>query len=490
MLHRSAGCCKTAVANLLSRLPVWLHRAKKLCVQAWFSIKMAAGFMRFIYNILFTAGFLLSAPYYFLKMWRRGNWRKNFRQRFGHYGSAIRAAITNSDVIWFHAVSVGEVNICTQLIKALEPRLPKLKIVVSTTTTTGMAELEKRLPSHILKIYYPVDFRRCVRRALAVLHPVAIILVEAEIWPNFLWRAGELGIPVFMVNARLSERSYAGYKRWGLLFRPIFAQFAGVGCQNEADAARLRELGCRPEAVRVVGNLKYDAAQLTERRMVDVAALLKQIGAPDNAQIIVGGSTHAGEERILASVYARLRKRFPNLFLVLVPRHFERAQDAGRDVASTGLKIIFKTQLTASSSYKPGEIDCLIVNTTGELRFFYERADIVFVGKSLTAEGGQNPIEPGALGKAIVFGPNMQNFAAIAAELVRRHGARIVQNEADLEHALEELLTDSAKREAMGRNALSVVQENLGAVERTIQMLAENLSTRGIQVLAAGPKPH
>ena len=195
-------------------------------------------------------------------------------------------------MLWIHAVSVGEVNLCTQLIRALEPRLPNLKIVVSTTTTTGMGELRRKLPTHISKIYYPIDRRKCVARALGTIHPEAIVLVEAEIWPNFLWRARQMGVPVFLVNARLSDRSFRGYKRFGFLFRPLFASFAGVGAQNEADAARLRELGCRPEAIHVVGNLKFDAAKLDERRMLDVPALLRQLGVPPDAPH-PGGRQHA-----------------------------------------------------------------------------------------------------------------------------------------------------------------------------------------------------
>src|SRR5438477_2347721 len=212
-------------------------------------------------------------------MWRRGNWRPGFNQRFGRYNSKFKQAITNRHTLWMHAVSVGEVNVCTQLISALEPRLPNLKFVVSTTTTTGMAGLQTKLPSHISKIYYPIDHRSCVSRALNTIHPEAILLIEAEIWPNFLWRACAMRIPLFLVNARLSDRSYRGYKRFGLLFRPLFAAFAGVGAQNEADAAKLRQLGCRPESIQVVGSLKFDAAKLDERRLLNVPAMLAQLGA-------------------------------------------------------------------------------------------------------------------------------------------------------------------------------------------------------------------
>src|SRR5216110_3075727 len=179
--------------------------------------------MKRIYNFCFTLFFWLSSPYYFQKLLWRGQWREGFGQRFGRYSSKIKQALTNRHVLWIHAVSVGEVNISTQLIQALEPRLPNLKIVVSTTTTTGMGELQRKLPSHIQKIYYPLDRRSYVSRALLTIHPEAIVLVEAEIWPNFLWRAQTLQIPTFLINARLSQRSYYGYKRFGFLFRELFA---------------------------------------------------------------------------------------------------------------------------------------------------------------------------------------------------------------------------------------------------------------------------
>lgn len=431
--------------------------------------------MRTVYNILFAFFFVLSSPYYFMRMRRRGHWQKGFGQRFGRFDSKFKQAITNRHTLWMHAVSVGEVNVCTQLIRALEPRMPNLKIVVSTTTTTGMGELQKKLPTHVSRIYYPVDLRSVVNRAIATVNPEAIVLVEAEIWPNFLWRAKNRGTPVFLVNARLSERSYRGYKRWGFLFRPLFASFAGVGAQNEADAARLRELGCRPEAIQIVGSLKFDAAKLDERRLLNVPALLGQLGVPPEAPLLVAGSTHAGEEAILADVYLRLRTRFPGLVLILVPRHFERSREVGRELESRGLKFHYRNEITASTQLPPGSTECLLVNTTGELKYFYEHATAIFVGKSLTAEGGQNPIEPGALGKAMVFGPNMQNFAEVVRSFLAQQGAVQVKDAAELERVVGELLADPARRERLGHNALKVVRENLGAVERTVDMIVKHL---------------
>lgn len=434
--------------------------------------------MRLIYNTLFTVLFWLSAPFYFLKMWRRGNWKAGFGERFGNYDAKVKQAITNRHTLWLHAVSVGEVNICTHLIQAIEPRLPNVKLVVSTTTSTGMGELKKRLPSHIQKIYYPIDRRPWVIKALGTIHPEAVILVEAEIWPNFLWQCAQMGIPVFLINARLSERSYRGYRRWSFLFRPLFAQLAGVGCQNEADAQRLVSLGCQPERVQVLGSLKFDSVRLEERRILDVPTLMHQLGVPAAAPILVCGSTHAGEEVILAQIYQRLKPRFPELFLVMVPRHAERSKEAGREMEALGIKVVYRTELTQKSSYPAGSVDCLLVNTTGELKYFYERATVIFVGKSLSAHGGQNPIEPGAMGKAMVFGPNMENFAAIAEAFVRERGAIQVRDAAGLEDAVAELLDAPERREALGRSALQVVEKNQGAMQRTVEMVLAQIDKR------------
>jgi 3-deoxy-D-manno-octulosonic-acid transferase len=415
-------------------------------------------------------------------MRRRGGWRTGFGQRFSIYDSPLKQALTNRHVLWMHAVSVGEVNLCTQLISALEPRVPNVKIVVSCTTSTGMAELRRRLPTRISKIYYPIDRRKYVRRALSTINPQAIILVEAEIWPNFLWRAAGLKIPVFLANARLSDRSYPRYKKFAFLFRPLFRSFAGVGCQNEEDAVRLRAVGCQENAVRVVGNLKFDAAKLTEISTLDVRGMLRQLGVPDDALILVAGSTHDGEEIILADMARRLREKFPKLFLVLVPRHFERCKDIGQTLKARGVKFVFRSEIFAGTHLPPAGLDCLLVNSTGELKFFYEPATVVFVGKSLTAIGGQNPVEPAAQGKAVVFGPNMQNFTDITRSLLRQNAAVQVNSPEELERALGELLADAPRRAALGRAALALVAENLGAVERTVEMILPHLERRGILV--------
>jgi 3-deoxy-D-manno-octulosonic-acid transferase len=438
--------------------------------------------MRVLYNILFTVFFILASPYYFIRMQRRGNWHRGFAQRFGRFDSKFKQAITNRQTLWIHAVSVGEVGICTQLIRALEPRLPNLKIVVSTTTTTGMEELQRRLPSHISRIYYPLDYRRCVSHALNTIHPEAIILVEAEIWPNFLWKARDMRIPLFLVNARLSDRSFPRYKRFGFLFRRFFAAFTGVGAQNETDARKLRELGCRSERIHVVGSLKFDAAKLDERRVLDVPGMLAQLGVASDARILVGGSTHRGEEALLADLFVRLRKKFPDLFLILVPRHFERSREVGRELEARKIRFVYRTEIARASASSSNPTECLLVNTTGELKHFYQQASLIFIGKSLTAQGGQNPIEPGALGKPMLFGPNMQNFAEVVTSFLAKDGAIQVKSVAELEKVCADLLADSVRREKLGQNALAVVRENQGAIDRTVDMIVKNLDSNEVYI--------
>ena len=414
-------------------------------------------------------------------MYRRGNWRKGFRQRFGQYDSGIKQSLTNRQVIWLHAVSVGEMNVCMALIRALEPRVPNVKIVVSTTTTTGMGELQKRLPSHVGKIYYPIDRRKYVNRALSTIHPSAVILVEAEIWPNFIWRARSLGKPLFLVNARLSDRSFPRYKKFGFLFRELFASFTAVEAQSQEYAAKLLEVGCRPEAVHMLGNLKFDCVDLQTR--LDVPGLLAQLGVGSDALLLVAGSTHDGEEEILADQFLRLRARFPKLFLILVPRHFERARDLGRRLAKKGLRLFYRSEAAADTRVAAGNLDCLLVDTTGELTSFYKHATVAFVGKSLTAVGGQNPIEPAALGKPTVFGPNMQNFADVVRILRSQNGVIQVGDAAELEQTLGELLANPARREELGQAAQKIVKENQGAVARTAEMIVRHLESTDLYIV-------
>ena len=437
--------------------------------------------MRTIYNILFTIGFLLSFPYYFFRLWRRGGWREGFAERFGSYSARTKQALTNRRIIWIHAVSVGEVNLATLLIRALEPRLPQFKFVVSTTTTTGMAELRRKLPISIEKVYCPIDRRPWVRRAFGILNPEALILIEAELWPNMLWQARRRRVPVALVNARISERSFRRYRRAAFLFHDLFRGLAAVSAQSSRDRDRLVTLGCHPDSVHSVGSLKFEPSPPGDTRPLDVPRLLKHAGMPENSRILLGGSTHEGEEATLAEIFSRLRKKHPDLYLVLVPRHFERGRSIGSQLERRGVRFVYRSEVNFASEPKPGCSDCLLVNSTGELRQFYPHAHIVFIGKSLHGVGGQNLIEPAAAGRPIVFGPNMQNFPDITPRFLDADAAIQVPNALQLEITLGELLSNPARCESLGKNALAVVDGNRGALERTIVMISDVLQEDGSQ---------
>lgn len=426
--------------------------------------------LRLFYNLLFDIGFLLSAPHYFLKMLRRGNWRQDFGQRFANYTEEFRAKVSDKPVLWFHAVSVGEVGLCVRMLESLKGELDDYTIVASTTTSTGMGELRKRTPEGTVCMYYPIDRWAHIQRALNLLKPRAVILVEAEIWPNILWSLRARKIPTFLVNARLSDRSFKGYARFGFIFRPLFEAFTGIGAQNDADKRKLASLGCPEASIEVTGSMKFDSATIDGPKSVDAPAIFKQVCISEDATLLVAGSTHDGEELLLAKMVQRLKPDFPKLTLVAVPRHFERGDQIQDSLTKGGIRSVQRSKLTDDASFTDAP-DCLLVDSTGELKWFYEQADLVFVGKSLTAKGGQNPIEPGAFSKPMVFGPNMQNFRDIVADFLANDAAIRVQNEAELEATIRKLLSEPARCQELGSNARAVVTRNQGATERTCAMI-------------------
>jgi len=425
--------------------------------------------MRLLYNILFPFLFVIVAPYYFWKLVRRGNWRPHFGERFGGYGQ-LAGELKDHQVLWLHAVSVGEANLAVQLVEALQPQIVDWKIVVSTTTTTGRAELERKLPEGVRVVYYPIDWLPFVGRAFRAMNPAAIVLVEAEIWPNLFWQATRAKVPMHLVNARLSEKSARGYEKWSFIFKPLFASLESVGVHHEADAKRLEAVGSDPGAITVTGNLKFDQAASPPAGGVDAASVLAQLGVSERP-VLLGGSTFDGEEAILAEHLPRWQEACPELFLIVVPRHCERAAAVEAALQNVGLQVARRTELENS----PEKPDVLLVDTTGELKVFFEVATIVFMGKSLTAQGGQNPIEPAAVGKPVVFGPFMQNFAAVTRQLLEAEGAVLVADEAELAAVVDQLLADEVRRQRLGAAAREVVEANQGATQRTAEYLGKAL---------------
>jgi len=310
---------------------------------------------------------------------------------------------------------------------------------------------------------------------LSALNPTAIVLVEAEIWPNLFWQAKSTNVPVHLINARLSENSFKGYCRYGYLFKPLFRSLRAAGVHNETDAERLAELGCDRRAIIVTGNMKFDGTATTDADTTDPRAMLREIGVSDEAPVFVAGSTFEGEEELLCQLLPQWRKEHPDLFLVLVPRHFERASAVLENLKPMNLRIRCRTAMNVSSD-KP---DVLLVDTTGELKAFYEVATLVFVGKSLTAQGGQNPIEPAALGRPMIFGPFMQNFKPVVQLLLEAEAAIQVADEEELARQVSFLLGKPEQREALGMAARAVVERNKGATQRTAELIGQTLRALG-----------
>jgi len=432
--------------------------------------------VRKLYNILTIAATAVKTPLDWLRFRRRGNWRPLFRQRYGQYDSKFKQSLTNRDAIWIHAESVEEINLCTQIIRVLEPRIPNVKIVASARTSAGIGELTRKLPSQIGKVYFPLDRRSAVGRALITIRPMAIILVEAAIRPNYLWRAAELKMPVFLVNSRIPEASRRRYQRFGFLFRPLFASLAGVCARDAADATRLRALGCRSETILLTGELPHEAARLQERRVLDVPTMLRQMGVAPDARLLVAGGTCDGEEAMLVERFQNLRARFPDLFLVLAPRRFERCRELGGLLRSRQIKFVYRNEITPATQLAPDTVECLMLNTSGELRFFCDRASLTVVGSSLSGDGAQDPIELGMAAKPMVFGPKTGPFAPLVQAFTQHGGAVQVHSPDELEQTLAELLTDEPRRQQMGRNTIGVVRQNLAAIDRTVELIIKHLA--------------
>ena len=427
----------------------------------------------FLYNIVFAIGYLLMVPGYLLRMRRRGGYRAHFWNRFGKYDAGQLAGRSDGDSIWVHAVSVGEMLVALRFVEEWRSREPDIKFVLSTNTSTGFALAEERKHTLDALIYYPTDFPLYVSRALAAVQPRALILTENEIWPNMVRQAAKKNIPVFLINGRISDRSFRGYRRIRFLYRRLLVLLSGCYVQHEDDGKRLMMLGAPQDKVVTVGSVKYDNAQSERIVPESVKQCLVSAGMVRQDRVIVGGSTWAGEENALLAAYVELRAEFEGLKLVLVPRHMERAEAVMADVAKYPVKAVRR------STYDDSEqVDVLVVDTTGELSGFYAASEVVFVGKSLTEHGGQNPIEPAALGCAVVTGPNMENFRSVMNDLLRSNAAMCVSSIAELQDVLGNLLRDDELRAGYGARAQELVQEKRGALATTVEGVRASLVGR------------
>jgi 3-deoxy-D-manno-octulosonic-acid transferase len=424
--------------------------------------------MRFLYNLFWPFGLLLFLPGYITKMIRRGGYREKFGQRFGWYDAEVRRKLAKQGSTWLHAVSVGEVAIALKLASQLRALEPERQFVLTTTTTTGFALAKKNAPHWIEIVYTPLDFWPIMRRAFSVIRPGRIILIEAEVWPNLAAEAHAHKIPITLANARLSPRSEKRFLQFQPVIAPIFRLLDLVCVQELGDVERWTALGVDHARIRHVGSIKYDPADV-QIELATTEGILRQLKVDKNRPIILGGSTHSGEEEILGKIFRDLRDEFPDLFLIVAPRHAERAVEVCRALERLDLRVARRSAISSNGV----EFDCLMIDTTGELRNWYSVATIVFMGKSLTAHGGQNPVEAILAAKPVTFGPNMENFAALVSTLLKENGAIQVNSVDELRRAIGNLLRDSEQRERLVRNARTVVDAHHGATARTAALISD-----------------
>ncbi len=406
----------------------------------------------------------------------RGGKASDLWARLGFYSEEQKAVFKSlqgrGEVIWMHAVSVGEVGIASKLIRELLQVRPSLRVVLSTTTPTGYA-LAKAFGEDsndaVCAIYNPLDGWFTVRRCLRMIKPSQIVLVEAEVWPNLVYAAKQQGISVTLVNARLSPRSERRYQKAGYFVRPIFSMLERVLVQEPEDIKRWQTLGLDAEKIECTGSIKFDRVGDHEPRdqVSQFRAFLDGIGCDEDRPVMLAASTHAGEELELAKVFLKLKSAIPALFFIIVPRHVERIAEIENDLMSLGVSSIRRSACNQGTL----AVDALLVDTTGELRAWQYLATVVIVGKSFLVNGGQNPAEAVMAGKPVLFGPHMENFAALVRILLSKQGAIQVQNFEELEAKLLDLFKQPSEASRLAKSGREALQAHEGATQRTVSML-------------------
>jgi len=447
----------------------------------------------FVYSLLMGLAALLLSPYWLIQGLRHGKYLSNLSERLGFsFPSLSKLPADRAGAIWIHAVSVGEVLSGVALAKSLKQAYPERPLIVSTTTMTGQALARQRMPFADAVIYFPLDWAFCVRRALRVVQPAVVVVLETEIWPNFLREAGRRKIPVIFVSGRISDRSFARYQsyfgKFGFFLRPFLRSALGHASaflmQSQNDADRIRALGAPVDRVSVSGNMKYDQALPVPTPLS--AWLEAEARRQGRSPIIVAGSVVASEEPLALIAFGTLQGEYPNALLLLAPRKPEHFQQAADFIHESRRKFLRRSQLSVP---KPGtagqptngegaissDVTVVLVDSIGELASLYGIADGAFVGGSLVESGGHNILEPAAFGRIPVFGPSMENFAETASRFVAAGAAIQVTSPEDAGVAWIELLRDPERQRRMGETAKRLVDESRGATARAMAEIAKHL---------------
>lgn len=410
--------------------------------------------LHFLYSLFFR----LALPFVLLRLWWSGrenlDLRKNWRQRVGFVGQSPEP------VIWVHAVSVGETIAAAPLVKLLLQRSPGIPILMTAMTATGLARAKAMFGDRVRYAYSPYDTPGSVRRFVRRVRPRALVIMETELWPNMIFHTRERGVPIFLINARLSERSAQGYEKIGSLVKPLLACIRWIAAQASDDAERFLRIGAKPDTVSVTGSIKFDvdiAPQLREA----ANHLRKQLGA--SRPVWIAASTHDGEDHQLLAAHRQVLASQPDSLLIIVPRHPERFEAVARLVEDMGFSLARRSRCEP-----PDARQVYLGDTMGELLMLYGASDIAFVGGSLIERGGHNPLEPAAWAMPVLSGPHVFNFETIYDRLKDGEGVYFTDNSDELAQRVVSLMNDRSAAEWAGRNALAVVDANRGALEKVV----------------------
>jgi 3-deoxy-D-manno-octulosonic-acid transferase len=453
----------------------------------------------YLLNVIYLLLIFVSLPWLIWQAVRKGKYRQGYAAKFL---GLVPQRTSDKKCLWLHAVSVGEVNLLLPLVRLIEQQRPDWECVISTTTATGMELARKKFPQ-LTVFYCPLDFTWAVATAMRRIRPDILVLAELELWPNLIRAARRHGAKVAIINGRLSEHSFRGYRRIRPLVARILQQIDLIAVQDDVYARRFRQIGARPESMRVTGSMKFDGAR-TERDNPATRRLAALAGITGDDIVWLAGSTQEPEESIVLDIFRRLSEEFPRLRLVLVPRHPERFDAVARLIAQSGLAWKRRTEFHDYSKSNPLERShpdrsntchpersegsppastvepplqkkprILLVDAVGELGAWWGTAHIAFVGGSFGRRGGQNMIEPAAYGSAVSFGPNTWNFSDIVQSMLAQNAAVQLADPAELERFVRRCLKEPEYAAELGRRAKSLVQSQLGATERTFQLLAK-----------------
>jgi 3-deoxy-D-manno-octulosonic-acid transferase len=436
--------------------------------------------MYLFYRLITAVGMIFLAPYYALRGWHRDE-PSSAAERLGNVPPAILARVRTSrradssavGPIWIHAVSVGEVLAAKPLADRLQKRFPGRPIFLSTTTETGQRLARARLQSVDGIFYFPLDWIVPVRRALTAIHPSLVIVMETEIWPNFLRETRRMNVPVVFANARISEKSFGRFKRWEFLVGPFFRRTLQdvelFLAQTPEDAARLREMGAPEARVEVTGNLKYDADPPAPSAFSEWLA--HEIRAQERWPVFIAGSVVAEEEQAVVAAYDIVQRKWRHALLILAPRKPDRFEAAAAIAAEGGWNVVRRSGLDLAASLNENA-DVLVLDSIGELAGLYSLADAAFVGGSLVPAGGHNILEPAWFSKPPVFGRSMENFRDMAAQFLAAKGGIEVSSAPMLGKVWEQLVEDRSTREKMGAAARALSERNRGATARSLDRIA------------------